>query len=81
MKWHLKELIGKYESKSGQRLNYRDMAATLGISTNTITQIATNKARRADLATVDKLLGFFSGLLGEELAVDDLLKRYPDIKQ
>ena len=78
MKWHLKELIGRYESKSGQRLNYRDMASSLGLSTNMITQIATNKARRADLVTVDKLLGYFSGLLGENLAVDDLLKRYPD---
>ena len=78
MKWHLKELIGRYESKSGQRLNYRGRGASLGLSTNTITQIATNKARRADLVTVDKLLGYFSGLLGENLAVDDLLKRYPD---
>lgn len=78
MKWHLKELIGRYESRTGQRLSYRNMAATLGISTNTITQIATNQARRADLNTVDKLLSYFSGLLGENLAVDDLLKRYPD---
>lgn len=77
MRWHLKELIGRAESKTRESISYRDISSATGISTNTLTNIATGRAARVDLDTVDTLLGFFEGKIGEELTTNDLLKRYP----
>ena len=76
-KWHLKELIGRAESVSGENISYRDICEATGISPNTITQMATGKAKRVDLSTVDRLLDFLSEKAGDKLTLDDLLKRYP----
>jgi transcriptional regulator with XRE-family HTH domain len=76
MRWHLKELIGRAESVTQTGISYREISAATGISTNTITQIATGKAKRADLDTVDKLLNYFGGKLGEKLTTDELLRHY-----
>jgi DNA-binding Xre family transcriptional regulator len=75
IRWHLKELIGRAESISGSSISYRDISAATGISTNTITQMATGKARRVDLSTVDRLLAFLGEKIGEHLTIDDLVKR------
>lgn len=76
-KWHLKELIGRAESVSGENISYRDICDATGISPNTITQMATGKAKRVDLHTVDRLLDFLGEKAGDNLTLDDLLKRYP----
>ena len=76
-KWHLKELIGRAESVSGESISYRDICEATGISPNTITQMATGKAKRVDLSTVDRLLDFLGEKAGDNLTLDDLLKRYP----
>lgn len=73
MRWHLKELIGKYESKTGARLTYRRIEKETGLSKSLLSHIATNKATRADLKTIEIILGYFEGLLGAELSTGDLL--------
>lgn len=76
MQWHLKELIGRYESRNpGDPLTYRRMQDETGISTTAIHRIAANKATRADLETVDTLLTYFEKKLGERLELTDLLQR------
>lgn len=74
MRWHLKELIGRAESVTRESISYRDISGATGISTNTLTNIATGRAQRVDLDTVDTLLVFFKDKIGEELTTDDLLK-------
>lgn len=76
MRWHLKELIGKAESVTQESITYRGISAETGVSTNTITQMATGKAKRADLETIDKLLRYFEEKLGEKLPTDALLRHY-----
>lgn len=76
MRWHLKELIGRAESVTRTNITYREISNETGVSTNTITQMATNKAKRADLDTLDRLLIYFKGKLGESLTTDELLKHY-----
>jgi DNA-binding Xre family transcriptional regulator len=76
MRWHLRELIGKAESVTQENITYRDISSATGISTNTITLIATGRAKRADLETIDRLLVFFEHKLGERLATDDLLRHF-----
>ena len=74
MRWHLKELIGRAESITGERLPYRTISANTGISTNTIAAIASGRAKRADLRTIDMLLKYLGDKIGERLTTDDLLK-------
>ena len=74
MRWHLKELIGRAESITGEGLPYRTISSDTGISTNTIAAIATGRARRADLRTIDTLLNYLGEKIGEPLSTDDLLK-------
>ncbi len=76
-RWHLKELIGRAESVSGEIISYRVICEATGLSPNTLTQIATGKAKRVDLSTVDKLLNYLGTKTGEALTLDDLVKRVP----
>jgi DNA-binding Xre family transcriptional regulator len=76
MRWHLKELIGRAESVTRTSITYREISSETGISTNTITQMATGKAKRADLETLDRLLMYFKEKLGEKVTTDDLLRHY-----
>jgi DNA-binding Xre family transcriptional regulator len=66
-----------WASVSGENISYRDICEATGISPNTITQMATGKAKRVDLRTVDRLLDFLGSKTGDTLTLDDLLKRYP----
>ena len=76
LKWHLKELIGRAESMTGTKIGYRDISDATGISTNTISQMATGKSKRVDISTVDKLLAFLESKSGQKLTLDDLIRRY-----
>lgn len=76
MQWRLKELIGRYESdKPGENLSYRHISSETGVSVAAIHRIATNKATRADLDTIDTLLTYLEGKFGERLELTDLLQR------
>ena len=75
MKWQLNQLIGRCKDETPQGVTYRGISEATGLSTSTLTEIASNRASRADLNTIDALLGFFSEALGEDLSTSDLLKR------
>ena len=59
-------------------LTYEDIHEATGLSFNTLSTIANNKVKRADLATMERLLDYFSGKLGRQLAIADLLEYRPD---
>lgn len=78
MRWRLKELIAEHTLATGAQLTYEEITAATGLSSNTLSTIATNKARRADLETVDRLLSLFSEKLGRQLSTNDLLRFTPE---
>lgn len=78
MKWRLKELQGEYLSRNGATLTYEQITADTGLSSNTLSLIATNKAQRADLGTVETLLGYLGKRLGRSLTTSDLLEYVPE---
>lgn len=75
MQWQLNQLIGRAKDKVEGGVGYRDISEATGLSTSTLYYIAKNQAKRADLDTIEGLIDYFSGVLGEELTVNDLLKR------
>ena len=78
MRWRLKELQGEYLVKTGEALTYEEITAATGLSSNTLSTIATNKARRADLDTFNRLITLFREKLGRPLTAADLLEYVPD---
>jgi DNA-binding Xre family transcriptional regulator len=78
MRWKLRELLGEYQQTTGDRITYEEITAATNISPNTLSIIGTNKARRADLDTVEKLLTFLSEKIGRQLDTGDLLAYRPD---
>lgn len=79
MRWKLRELMGEYQQATGDRITYEEITAATNISPNTLSIIGTNKAKRADLATVESLLRFLSGKLGRKLDTGDLLTWVPEL--
>jgi DNA-binding Xre family transcriptional regulator len=79
MRWKLRELLGEYQQATGERLTYEEITAATEISPNTLSIIGTNKAKRADLDTVERLLSFLSGKLGRQLDTSDLLTWLPEV--
>ena len=73
MRWKLRELLGEYQQVTGERITYEEITSATSISPNTLSIIGTNKAKRADLDTVESLLRFLSGKLGRKLDTNDLL--------
>lgn len=73
MKWKLNALIGEAKDL-GISISYRDIRDATGVSTSTISFIAQNQAKRADLETMDRLLRYFSEKLGRRLTTADLLE-------
>jgi DNA-binding Xre family transcriptional regulator len=78
MRWRLRELLGEYQQTTGERLTYEEITAATDISPNTLSIIGTNKAKRADLDTVGRLLSFLSSKLGRQLDTSDLLTWVPE---
>lgn len=72
--WKFKSLIGRCEDKGIDGLTYEEIYKATGVSTSTLTGIARNRAIRADLSTISRLLEYFSDRLGEELTISDLLE-------
>lgn len=78
MRWKLRELLGEYQQATGERITYEEITAATSISPNTLSIIGTNKAKRADLDTVENLLRFLSSKLGRRLDTSDLLTWLPE---
>ena len=78
MRWRLRELMGDYQAKTGERMTYDDITSATGLSPNTLSLLSTGKAQRADVETIEKLLTFFSQKLGRQLQTGDLLRWEPE---
>lgn len=78
MQWKLKQILAEYTVKTGQALTYEEITEATGLSSNTLSTIATNKARRADLGTIETLLAYLGGRLQRQLQTSDLLEYVPE---
>lgn len=77
MKWKLREIQGRYQQHTGEKLTYEVITAATGLSPTTISGIATGRVIRVDFITLERLLAFFSAALGEPLTTNDLLEYRP----
>ena len=77
MKWKFSELRGRVQVATGQSVTYEEITDATGLANQTISSISTGRAKRLDLATMEKLLTFFSARLGEPLSTNDLLEYQP----
>ena len=77
MVWKLKELQGRVQAKTGQKITYADITESTGLAVQSIASISTNKSKQVGVATIEKLLAFFSARLGEPLTTNDLLEYRP----
>lgn len=78
MKWKLRELQGRVQAQTGERVTYEDMMTATGLAKQTITNLSTGRAQRLDISTMEKLLDFFATRLGEPLTTSDLLEYRPE---
>ncbi len=77
MKWRFSELQGRVQAQTGHRVTYEEISDATGLANQTIALLSTGKAKRLDLATIEKLLTFFAQRLGEDLTTNDLLEYRP----
>ena len=73
MRWRLRELMGRSSDLRGKKITYDVIFAETGLSKTVLTRIGSNKAKRAELGTIEILLDYFSRILDEELRIEDLL--------
>ncbi len=78
MRWKLKTLQDEAQAVTGERITYEDITGATGLAASTLSMLANNRVARADLATMDKLLSFFSSKLGRPLTTADLLEWVPE---
>ena len=73
MKWKLTDLKTNYEKVSGRELSYNTIAKGSKISKSTVSKILNNEAEGANFEVADKLLAYFSDLMGRDLGLNDIL--------
>ena len=78
LKWRLAELTIEYQEKHGRHLSYRRLASELGMSKNTVTNIANNRSRQVNLNTMSRIMNYLSEHLNRPLTTNDLLYYEPD---
>ena len=83
MQWHLKSLIGQYNSAHpDDQLTYRRIAEETGLSLSSISQIANNNTTHADFSTMETLLRYFSKKMERQVGVEELVVyTLPDEKE
>lgn len=72
---NLKALIARKEQLEGRSLSYRVISEETGLSTTTITKVATNSFANIGRSTLDSLCQYF------QCGVGDLLEYLPDSPQ
>ncbi len=78
MRWKLKTLQDEAQAVTGERITYEDITSATGLAASTLSTLANNRVARADLATMEKLLSFFSVKLGRRLTTADLIEWVPE---
>ena len=61
----LKVLIAEKEIREGRKITYRTIAKETGLSTNAITNYATQRVTRFDAATLNAFCHYFDCQLGD----------------
>lgn len=69
IKFRLRELMAQKERITGQPCTYEIIRTETGISLNTLSVIANNRAKRVGVDVLDNLLGYF------DCAPNDLMVR------
>jgi DNA-binding Xre family transcriptional regulator len=59
LRWRLRELMGKMETETGQRITYQMITKATNISPNTLSLLVTGKAKQVGISTIIGLLEFF----------------------
>lgn len=77
MKWKLKELQGRVQARTGRQITYDEITEATGLAAQSIANISTGRSKQVGVATIEKLLAFFSARLGEPLTTNDLLEYIP----
>lgn len=73
MRWKLTDLKTNYEKLSGKSLSYSTIANGSRISKSTVSKILNGQSEAADFEVADKLLAYFSDLMGRPLDLNDIL--------
>ena len=72
MKWRVNELIAEHRTLTGNKLTYRIISEGANLSANSVALIVSGKASRAELASLDKLLNYFSAVMGRVVEPGEL---------
>ncbi len=78
IRWRFAEMQARYRKHTGENVTYEEITTATGLSSNTLSGIATGRNKRVDFITLHRLLAFFSARLGEPLSTNDLLEWRPD---
>lgn len=70
IKFYLRTLIAQKSDQLGTRLTYSDIRDETGISTNTLSHIATNVQSRVDMSVLERLCDFFGCELHDLMRLD-----------
>lgn len=71
--WRMKELMTRYEEKTGEKLMPMELCYKAGLSTSTAYLVTRDEPKRIGLQSINSLLTFFSQHLGE-LTTSDLIE-------
>ena len=58
-RFYLKTLMGQFSDRTGTRVSYRVLSNATGISTSTLSHLATNKQTLISLSVLERLCDFF----------------------
>jgi len=59
IRFYLKVVIAIRESRTGENLTYEVISNATGVSSSTLSHMATNQQRRVDLSVLERLCDFF----------------------
>lgn len=78
MKWKLRKLMDEVTWKTGTRCTYERLREATGgdnggVSITALHKMANGESKRVDVATLERLLDYFSSQLARELTTEDIL--------
>ncbi|MCA9924546.1 MAG: helix-turn-helix transcriptional regulator [Anaerolineales bacterium] len=65
VKFRIKELIAERERKTGQNVTYISIFEETRVSPNTLSTLATGKAKMVGIGTIERLLDYFGCDIGD----------------
>lgn len=65
IRFYLKLLIATHEARTGENLTYEVISDATGVSSSTLSHMATNQQRRVGLSVLERLCQFFGCELHE----------------